>query len=158
MRKRHHSTAECIELAKKRKGKFLSKKYLGTQAYHVWSCENGHPPFKAIFNSVYRGSWCRPCVRREIALKNSVTDKEWSTRAKRVGFKVLKIKREVKKHTILLVQCLRVKNHKFEIDSNSVKNGRGCKLCANNTQLTIEHAQLVGAYAYPKNMEQLARY
>jgi len=139
MANRKHSTKECHQIVKLHKGNFLSKEYKGVHARHNWKCKEGHQ-FSATFNSVYRGSWCKSCSQHRAAMKWTVSLDEWQRRGSKMGLKIFKMIHERKKHTILVVQCLKNPKHIFEMDSNSVKNGRGCKFCAKNVRLEIDHA------------------
>lgn len=51
---------EMHSIAKKRRGKCLSKKYTNAQTKLKWKCSEGHQWY-AIPNSVKRGNWCPKC-------------------------------------------------------------------------------------------------
>jgi hypothetical protein len=52
--------SQARSLAKKRKGKFLSKTYVNTQTSYLWQCEEGHQ-FKARYYNIHAGKWCPKC-------------------------------------------------------------------------------------------------
>jgi hypothetical protein len=59
---RRKSLPELQALASRKGGRLLSKRYRNSQTHIWWQCAQGHR-WKAIANSVVRGSWCLRCVR-----------------------------------------------------------------------------------------------
>lgn len=57
---------ECIQFAKQRGGKCLSHRYINARTKLKWECQHGHI-WKAIPDSVKRGTWCPYCRERRIA-------------------------------------------------------------------------------------------
>tara|TARA_Y100000294_G_C8536531_1_gene329303 strand:- start:33 stop:1193 length:1161 start_codon:yes stop_codon:yes gene_type:complete len=53
------------ELAKKKDGKCLSKKYVNSYSKLIWECLKGHV-WEATPNSVQSGTWCPKCSEREL--------------------------------------------------------------------------------------------
>ena len=52
---------EMQEIAKKRGGKCLSKKYINSRAKLTWQCKEGHR-WDALPSSIKQGHWCRFCA------------------------------------------------------------------------------------------------
>ena len=53
---------EMKSIAEGRGGKCLSDTYVNAQRNLLWECAEGHQ-WKAIPNSIKRGSWCQICAR-----------------------------------------------------------------------------------------------
>lgn len=51
---------DCHELAKRKGGRFLSKKFTNIHTKYLWECDKKHT-WMAEFNSVNRYSWCPYC-------------------------------------------------------------------------------------------------
>ena len=51
------------QLAKNRRGKCLSNKYINSRAHLIWECSNGHQ-WKARPDNIKRGHWCPRCRKR----------------------------------------------------------------------------------------------
>ncbi len=52
------------EIAEKREGKCLSKKYINRNTHITWQCAKGHI-WKATSSNVKRGTWCPKCSRKK---------------------------------------------------------------------------------------------
>lgn len=52
------------EIAKRKNGKCLSKKYINSQTKLTWQCREGHI-WKAIPNNIKNGKWCPYCAREK---------------------------------------------------------------------------------------------
>lgn len=48
------------EAARKQGGKCLSRVYVNSKKHYDWECSKGHK-WKAIFDSINKGSWCPKC-------------------------------------------------------------------------------------------------
>ena len=59
------SLGEAKELAKKNKGKCLSKKYQSSRVKLKWQCIKGHV-WNTSISSVKSGKWCRECLKLTI--------------------------------------------------------------------------------------------
>ena len=58
------SIEDMQEIARKRKGKCLSDKYINNKTKLEWKCLNGHK-WKAIPESIKSGNrWCPVCARK----------------------------------------------------------------------------------------------
>ena len=55
------SINEMQKIAKSRKGKCLSKKYIGVHHNLLWQCKNKHE-FRVSPNHIKRGQWCHICA------------------------------------------------------------------------------------------------
>jgi len=55
---------EMQEIAKERKGKCLSSKYIDSKTKLKWKCEKGHT-WETLPTIVKRGSWCPICMGRK---------------------------------------------------------------------------------------------
>ncbi|MBI4946887.1 MAG: hypothetical protein HY840_10875 [Bacteroidetes bacterium] len=61
MRKSTHSIEEMHRIAKQRKGRCLSKKYINVDTPLKWKCARGHIWNTIPFSILHRGSWCKQC-------------------------------------------------------------------------------------------------
>ena len=61
---------EIYAIAKSRGGKCLSQTYVNANTHLLWECEKGHQ-WKAIPNSIKRGSWCALCSNKRKGLRGS---------------------------------------------------------------------------------------
>jgi hypothetical protein len=59
---RRLTIAEMNELASKHNGRCLSTEYINANTHLLWECSKGHK-WKAIPNSIKRGSWCAVCAK-----------------------------------------------------------------------------------------------
>jgi hypothetical protein len=58
------SAYDMRQLAKFKKGKFLSHEYKGNKIKYLWQCEFGHT-WNAIPTNISRGKWCPSCSRNK---------------------------------------------------------------------------------------------
>ncbi|MFC1483191.1 hypothetical protein ACFL56_02910 [Candidatus Margulisiibacteriota bacterium] len=107
-------------LAKSKKGKFLSKIYLGSAIKHIWQCEKGHI-FKKTPSSVKIGFWCTQCSGMA-----KLTIQEMKQYAEKRDGKCLSNKYKNNK-TKLKFQCK--KGHIFMQEPRVVKSGHWCPEC-----------------------------
>lgn len=54
------SLEDCIKLAEKKSGSFLSKECLGSSVKHSWRCSSDHQ-WQAPYAEINRGAWCPLC-------------------------------------------------------------------------------------------------
>ena len=118
---------EMHQIAKKRKGKCLSKKYVNAATPLKWQCEKGHV-WKARPNTVKGGSWCIDC-----SSVGRLTIEEMQSLAKDRGGKCLSSK-YVNAGTNLKWQCKR--GHVWEAPPREIKRNHWCPRC--NTHLNEE--------------------
>ena len=124
---------EMQKLAESRKGKCLSKKYVGALNKLKWQCAEGHT-WEARPHSVKEGHWCPTCNCNNTKL----TIEEMQKLAERREGKCLS-KKYVNAHTKLKWKC--AKGHIWEAKPYSVKQiGTWCPYCAGQHQ-TIEEMQ-----------------
>jgi rubredoxin len=57
---RRNTLRDCILLANKYEGKFLSTEYTKNKIKYIWQCKYGHT-FLARYNDVDQGHWCPVC-------------------------------------------------------------------------------------------------
>ncbi len=108
------------KLAKNKKGKCLSKKYVTARSKLKWECQKGHN-WKAIPDAIKRGSWCPYCAGKHITIS------DLQKNAKERGGKCLS-KQYINAHTKLKWKC---KNgHIWYARPNSIRSGQWCPICA----------------------------
>ncbi|MEE8402450.1 MAG: hypothetical protein V3R93_01715, partial [Candidatus Hydrothermarchaeaceae archaeon] len=60
-----YTIEDIKKLASKRRGRCLSKEYLGSHNNLEWQCKKKHSPWKATPNNVRRGTWCPTCAGKK---------------------------------------------------------------------------------------------
>jgi hypothetical protein len=63
--KRRLTIAEMNQLASQHNGRCVSTEYINANSHLLWECSKGHQ-WKAIPNSIKRGSWCPTCAKERI--------------------------------------------------------------------------------------------
>jgi len=124
-----YSISDMHSVAKSRGGRCLSSTYINKRTRLLWECANGHQ-WKAIPDSVLRGSWCVICSGAA-----RLTIEDMHTLAKERGGKCLSDS-YVNNKTKLLWECSN--DHQWEAEPNRIKRGSWCPACAGVTQLTIK--------------------
>ena len=61
------------EIASLKNGKCLSNEYISVKHHLIWECHKGHQ-WKAIPESILRGSWCSKCETNKKNYKYSIFD------------------------------------------------------------------------------------
>ncbi len=72
MRKSTHTIEEMHGTAKKRKGRCLSKKYLGIDTPLKWKCARGHVWNAIPYSVLHRDSWCGKCRNIDRSIKRNL--------------------------------------------------------------------------------------
>ena len=76
-----YTLSDCIDTAKSRGGKLLSKRYVGARSLLLWQCRYGHT-WKASFTNVRtKDSWCPICAWDELgrSKRNDIQDlRQWA--------------------------------------------------------------------------------
>lgn len=117
------------EMAKKKDGKCLSKKYVNTKTKQEWQCSKGHI-WRAIPSSIKRGYWCPSCAKnRKLKIEDMYEI------AKKKDGKCLS-NNYINNKTKLRWGCS--KNHTWEATPDDIKQGTWCPICARNMKLKIE--------------------
>ncbi len=109
-------------LAESRGGKCLSSEYVNKETKLKWQCAKEHK-WRAIPNSVKRGSWCLVCA----GLRPG-TIEEMLAIAKEKGGKCLS-KKYLGAHKKLLWECS--ESHQWDATPNNIKRGSWCLQCSN---------------------------
>jgi hypothetical protein len=117
------------EIAQKRGGQCISKKYISSQTKLKWKCANGHT-WEATANSIKRGRWCPECA----GLKPLTID-EMHKLAKAKNGKCLS-NSYTNSRTKLKWECFQ--GHQWEATPERIKAGSWCPVCAGNIKLTID--------------------
>lgn len=134
---------EMQDIAKRRGGKCLSKRYVNSQTKLRWQCKKGHI-WEAIPNSVKRGRWCRSCSGYS---KLSII--EMQKIAKSRGGKCLS-KEYIDNQTRLKWQCK--EGHIWEAIPASIKRGAWCSECSDGISERICRKLLEATFSkkFPK--------
>lgn len=112
---------EMQHLAKSRGGKCLSGVYINNQTPLIWECEKGHR-WKAIPNSIKRGTWCRKCAGLE---KHTLHEME-KIATERGGKCLSQIYQRAKAK--LLWECK--EGHQWEASHDKINRGQWCPICS----------------------------
>lgn len=123
------SIKEMQELAKKKGGKCISRKYINNHTKLQWECAHGHR-WEATPSCIKRGRWCPECFQISCGAKqkNSHTIEEFREIAKKHGGECLSP--DVRTITDKLkFRCS--KNHIWETRAGSVLyDNSWCRICA----------------------------
>jgi len=122
---------EMHELAKKRNGKCISKKYINCYTKLKWKCEKGHI-WGASPNKVKLGRWCHVCGGT-----TKLTIEVYKKLAIVQGGKCLS-KKYTNSNAIMEWQCN--KGHNWEATGHYIKSGYWCPYC-NSGRKTIKDMQ-----------------
>lgn len=137
---------ECIEYAKKKGGKCLSKKYKNLKTLMDWECENEHK-FKMTFDNIkHKNQWCPKCRR--------LTFEEAKEYAESKGGVILSTEM-IDGSTPLEFQCK--DGHIFTGEFRRMKfNQSWCRKCAtNDSKLKIEDCHLWAAKKNGKCLDSI---
>ena len=104
-------------------GKCLSKEYINATTPLKWRCEKGHT-WEADFQIIRQGGWCPQCAKQN--RKEQILEDIKTIAAKR---KIRCLSTEyINDYTKLQFQC--AEEHIWMATPNNIKNGRGCRKCA----------------------------
>ncbi|MBI2608299.1 MAG: zinc-ribbon domain-containing protein [Deltaproteobacteria bacterium] len=138
--KQRGSIEEMKQLAKKRGGKCLAKRYVNSQTKLKWKCQNGHI-WQAVPNAVKQGTWCPKCAIQKNVFRRKSNIEEMKQLAHKRGGLCLSSKYE-NVHAKLLWKCK--KGHKWKARPSSIKRGSWCPFCAGK-HITISNAKELAA-------------
>ena len=116
---------EMQRIAKKNRGKCLSKGYKNNSTKLHWECKKKHD-WWATPNNIKRKKWCPICRRKEGAEKQKDSIEHMQRIAKKKGGKCLS-RRYVDNHTKLHWQCK--EGHKWRAEPGNIKQGHWCPIC-----------------------------
>lgn len=125
---------DCIALAKKNNGHFLSEKYLGASKEHLWQCAKGHK-FKQRFSLTKAGAWCAICAGKK---KLTLEDLQKIAAAKS-GRCISKVYTDNK--TKIEWECS--EGHRWHASADNVKRNSWCPTCSGKKRHTIQEAKNV---------------
>jgi hypothetical protein len=136
--RKKYTIGDLRKIAKARGGKCLSSKYLGATEKHLFECAQGHR-WKAIWNSVRRGRWCKKCMGSRIA-KTSIENGKYTYG---YFFKLVTKKSGNVKSRLDLSQKISAKakfpvqcdlGHEWHTTIERLKRGAWCKRCGFRAQ------------------------
>ena len=113
-------------LARKRRGKCLSKRYVHNHTSLRWQCADGHT-WKAMPSSIKRGSWCPACYDAQRGTNLRLTLGKMQRLANKHDGMCLS-KAYVNTHTPLRWQC--ADGHTWKARPSNIKGGNWCPVCA----------------------------
>lgn len=142
----------CHALARRRGGRFLSKKYVNAQHKYLWMCKEGHV-WKSKYCDVNFGYWCLRCSG-----KSKKTKEDYCALAKSKGGDWLG---PLPCKTIRKTKWSCSLGHSWKATYGDVNAGTWCPLCAQTTaaknqnrSFTLEHwktgAEIVCVGSYEK--------
>ena len=113
---------EMHNLAKKKQGKCLSKKYIGGHTKLKWMCSKEHVWKATPFSIMHAETWCPVCSGNII-----LTIKEMHQMAKERGGKCLSNK-YINARTKLKWMCS--KGHIWKTAADKIRRGHWCQRCS----------------------------
>ena len=123
-------------LAKRRRGKCISRRYINSRTLLLWSCTFGHR-WRAIPTNVTQGHWCPNCARR----KRRTLIEMRKIAASRGGQCLSD--RYVNNETKLRWRCSA--GHEWEAAPGLVKARRWCPHCARVARLSLKAMMAIAA-------------
>jgi len=128
-KKQRLTIEEMHQIAKDRKGKCLSHKYIDGKTKLLWECEHGHQ-WEATPNKVKHGTWCLICGHIEGTKKRSLDIETMQRIAEKRGGKCLS--QEYKSiQTNLLWECKY--GHQWKTRPTVIKRGGWCPECTSGS-------------------------
>jgi hypothetical protein len=124
---------EMREIAKRRGGKCLSKKYVNINTKLHWECVEGHR-WESAPSNIKFGNWCPVCSRKSSGIKRRIGIEAMHELAKSRGGKCLSNEYVTGKDK-LEWEC--EYGHRWKTTPYSVRNGAWCRECAGKIKLTI---------------------
>ncbi|MBT6017642.1 hypothetical protein HOG81_00375, partial [bacterium] len=119
------------EIAKKRNGKCLSKKYYNNTTKLIFKCsEKNHPEFPMSPDSITQGKWCRNCYLDEIKEFKDKTIEDMKNFAKSLGGDCLSS--EYKGYTKKLHWICNNKHNWPATPWEIIRNNKWCQDCDGN--------------------------
>jgi len=134
--------AEMQEIATSHGGKCRSRVYVNRRTKLKWECGSGHK-WEATPGAIKTGRWCPKCGRKRITAANAArkpTINDMKKIAQDRGGKCLS-KQYRDNKTKLKWQCSQ--GHEWEANSNSIKSGSWCPVCAGSIKRTIAEMRSV---------------
>ena len=124
---------DCILVAKKYNGHFLSNKYKNAHIKYLWKCSNNHKWYSTLNNIKHSNRWCLECSGRK-----PFTIKYCQELAKKYKGVCLSEK-YINYKTKLKWKCN--KGHQWETYVYNIQRNFWCPACSNNTKLTLEYCK-----------------
>ena len=107
-------------------GKCLSKYYINAHIHLNWQCSCKFR-WKAVWNSIQRGSWCPKCGEKKKGSTQRLTIESIHKLANTRGGRCLS-KEYNNTHQSLLWQCK--EGHQWNASTSSIKSGSWCNQCS----------------------------
>lgn len=114
------SLKDMQDLAKKKKGKFLSKSYENNHTKYQWECSEGHI-WSAKSSNIKSGKWCPTCAKRA-----KVTIGDMQEIAKKRGGKCLS---DNFKNTSSKIELRCQDGHVWKAKVSHIRSGHWCPYC-----------------------------
>jgi thiol-disulfide isomerase/thioredoxin len=129
----HYKTIKDMhELARKKNGKCLSKKYINASTELKWQCAKGHI-WKAAPHSLNRNCWCPYCSGRRTTIQDLIK------LAKNKNGRCLS-KEYIDSKTHLEWKCF--KGHIWQATPSAIKQGSWCPVCGKR-KITIQDLNIL---------------
>jgi hypothetical protein len=125
---------DMLAIARERKGKCLSRRYVNNRTNLSWECQHGHR-WKASPQNIRAGKWCPSC-----AGNLSLTMRGMQSLARQRGGRCLS-RVYINNQTKLRWRC--VEGHTWWAIPNSIQRGTWCRVCAGLTKPTLVHLRNV---------------
>ena len=124
---RKYTLQDMIDLARKKKGKFISKEFKSVNDKYLWECKKKHQ-WSAAPIDIMKGGWCKKCS----ILSRTDTIDEMQKIAKSRGGRCLSTE-YINSQTKLLWECQY--GHQWEAKPNNIKiNKSWCPYCSRSNR------------------------
>ena len=125
--KRRKGIDDIKEFVAKKNGSLLTTEYKNAHTYMMWKCHvPEHAPFRAIWNNVRNGYWCRVCAFEKLSIMHRKDIDALHAKASEHGGRLISTE-YINSHTLVLWEC--ALNHIFPATWGSVSQNHWCPTC-----------------------------
>jgi hypothetical protein len=128
-KKKRYTIKDMDCLARKRGGRCISKRYLGSHTKLRWQCKDGHR-WMASPTNIQGGKWCPQCRNEDLSQRFRTKDaiRRYSAIAKERGGVLLTKVPPKNQNAYLKWKCRQ--GHVFLANIKNVLSGRWCRVCS----------------------------
>jgi hypothetical protein len=147
-KKKRYTIKDMDSLAGKRKGRCLSKRYLGSHTHLKWQCKDGHT-WMASPTNIQSGKWCPQCRYEDLSARFRTKDaiKRYSAIAEERGGMLLTKVPPKNQNAHLKWKCKQ--GHIFTAKIANIVNGRWCRVCSSGRGERIVRSVFEQLYSKP---------
>lgn len=141
--------SECVEYAKLKGGKCLSKSMKGVKSFLTWKCSYGHK-WKSTFDNIKNNEkWCPDCANKIRGDKQRLTVEDCRDLAEHNGGTLISNEYTVS-GDLYIWQCSN--GHQWQATHNNIKRGKWCPYCKQSVgeEITRQIFEYLFSEKFPK--------